>query len=103
MQPVNPRPRVAPLRRYGRPAGQPGSSTATSATSVRLRSPEDLLRSGLKACLRSDAVGDRPVVAGDYGRGVVDLVDEHGEGAGDAGLAGGFEGDGDRGGGEGDG
>src|SRR6266496_1638312 len=68
-----------------------------------LRSPEDLLRSGLKACLRSDAVGDRPVVAGDYGRGVVDLVDEHGEGAGDAGLAGGFEGDGDRGGGEGDG
>src|SRR6266516_1875649 len=68
-----------------------------------LRSPEDLLRSGLKACLRSDAVGDRPVVAGDYGRGVVDLVDGHGEGAGDAGLAGGFEGDGDRGGGEGDG
>src|SRR6266516_1746542 len=69
----------------------------------RLRSPEDLLRSGLKACLRSDAVGDRPVVAGDYGRGVVDLVDEHGEGAGDPGLAGGVEGDGERGGGEGDG
>jgi Phage integrase, N-terminal SAM-like domain len=57
----------------------------------------------LNPCLRGDAVGDRAVVAGDGGRGVVNLVDDHGEGAGDAGLTWGFEDDGDRGGGEGDG
>src|SRR6266702_754921 len=104
-----------PLRPARPPCWRGGDLTAVEFGGVRhlellpprvhvgLRSPEDLLRSGLKACLRSDAVGDRPVVAGDDGRGVVDLVDEHGEGAGDAGLAGGFEGNGDRGGGEGDG
>src|ERR1035437_10759243 len=66
------------------------------------RSPEVVLRLGLNAWLRCDAVGDGPVVAGDGGRGVVDLVDEQGEGAGDAGLAWRVEGGGDRGGGEGD-
>src|SRR5208283_4110824 len=67
-----------------------------------LRSPEVVLRLGLNAWLRRDVVSDGPAVAGDGWRLGVDLVDEQGEGAGDAGLAGGFEGDGDRRGGEGD-
>src|SRR5208283_1849423 len=66
------------------------------------RSPEVVLRLGLNAWLRRDVVSDGPAVAGDGWRLGVDLVDEQGEGAGDAGLAGGFEGDGDRRGGEGD-
>src|ERR1017187_10515963 len=70
--------------------------------SSRPRSPETLLRSGLKASLWGDAVCDRPVVAGNGWRGVVDFADEQVQGAGDARCAGGFEGDGDRGGGVGD-
>src|ERR1035441_1414227 len=65
------------------------------------RSPEVVLRLGLNAWLRCDAVGDGPVVAGDGGRGVVDLVDEQGEGAGDAGVSWRFGGEVDGGGGEG--
>ena len=50
-----------------------------------------------------ELVGDGPLVAGHGGRVVVDLLDEHREGAGDAGCAGLLEGDGDRAGGAGDG
>ncbi len=57
----------------------------------------------LNARLRGDAVGDRAVVPWDGWRLGVDLVEELGEGAGDAGGAGRFEGDGDRGGGVADG
>ena len=41
-------------------------------------------------------VGDGPGVAGQAGRGCVDLVDEQGQGAGDAGRVGLLEFDGDR-------
>ncbi len=49
-------------------------------------SPVSDLRNALRSWelsprLRGDAVGDRAVVAGDGGRGVVNLVDDHGEGA----------------------
>src|ERR1019366_48658 len=58
---------------------------------------------GLNAVPGGEVVGDGPAVAGHGGRGGVDLVDEQGEGAGDAAGAGLVELDGDRGGGPGDG
>lgn len=48
-------------------------------------------------------VGDGAVVAGDGGWGLVEVVQEVGQGSGDVGLVGSFEGDGDGGGGVGDG
>ena len=53
--------------------------------------------------VRGDLVGDGAGVAGHGGRVRVDLVEEQFQGAGDAGRGGLLEGDGDRGGGEGDG
>src|SRR5713226_1092875 len=69
-----------------------------------LRSPEDAVGQVLNSlgCF-GQLVGDGPLVAGQAGRGGVDLVDEQGQGAGDAGRAGRLQGDGDRGGGAGDG
>ena len=61
------------------------------------------MRLELNAGLRGDLVGDGAVIAGHSGRGGVDLLDEQGKDAGDAGGAGLFELDGDRGGGAGDG
>ena len=66
------------------------------------RSPAKAVRLGLNAGLWGEVVGDWPVVAGHGGRGGVDLLDEQGQGAGDAGGAGLLEVDGDRGGGPGD-
>jgi len=67
------------------------------------RSPAMAVRLGLNAGSRGELVGDGPGVARHDGRGGVDLVDEQGQGAGDVGGAGWFEGDGDGGGGAGDG
>ena len=50
-----------------------------------------------------EVVGDGPVVAGDGGWGLVDVVQELGQGGGDVGSAGSCQGDGDGGGGVGDG
>src|SRR5271165_1276342 len=80
----------------------------TSPPSCRIipalpRSPAKAVRLGLNAGPWGEVVGDWPVVAGHGGRGGVDLLDEQGQGAGDAGGAGLFEVDGDRGGGPGDG
>ena len=58
---------------------------------------------GLNAGSRGELVGDGAAVAGHGGRGGVDLLDQQGQGAGDAGGGGPFEADGDRGGGAGDG
>ena len=58
--------------------------------------PAKAVRPELKAGSRGEAVGDGAGVAGHDGRGVVDLVDEHCEGAGDAGRAGPVEVDCDR-------
>src|ERR1035441_4923499 len=63
---------------------------------------------GVQTCalpisVRGDLVGDGAGVAGHGGRVGVDLVEEQFQGAGDAGRGGLLEGDGDRGGGEGDG
>ena len=69
----------------------------------RSRSPARTVRPKLNAGLRGEVVGDGAVVAGHGGRGGVDLLDEQGQGAGDAGGAGLLEVDGDRGGGPGDG
>jgi len=68
------------------PAGWPAGGYSSRCGP---RSPETLLRSGLKASLWGDAVCDRPVVAGDDWRGVVDFADEQVQGAGDARCAGG--------------
>ena len=46
---------------------------------------------------RGDLVGDLPVVAGEFGWGGVDLVDQEFEGAGDAGCVGLVDRDGDLG------
>src|SRR6266496_6165502 len=67
------------------------------------RSPAKAVRLELNAGSRGEVVGDGAGVAGHDGRGGVDLLDEQGQGAGDAGGAGWFEADGDRGGGPGDG
>src|SRR6266567_4362951 len=53
--------------------------------------------------VRGELVGDGPGVAGHAGRGGVDLLEEQGEGAGDAGRGGRVEGDGDHAGRAGDG
>ena len=50
-----------------------------------LRSPAMRVRFELNAGVCAEMVGDGPGVAGDNGRGVVDLVDEQGQGAADAG------------------
>src|SRR5260370_3928896 len=50
-----------------------------------------------------ELVGEGAAVAGQGGRGGVDLLNQQGEGAGNEGGGGAFEVDGDRGGGEGDG
>src|SRR5712692_6439429 len=68
-----------------------------------LRSPAMAVRLGLNAGSRGELVGDGAGVARHGGRGGVDLVDEQGQGAGDAGGAGLFEPDGDGVGGPGDG
>src|SRR5271169_5087331 len=67
------------------------------------RSPARTVRPKLNAGLRGEVVGDGAVVAGHGGRGGVYLLDQQGQGAGDAGGAGLLEVDGDRGGGPGDG
>src|SRR5258708_15250411 len=67
------------------------------------RSPAMAVRLGLNAGSRGELVGDGAGVARHGGRGCVDLVDEQGQGAGDAGGAGLFEPDGDVVGGPGDG
>src|ERR1039458_8362136 len=66
------------------------------------RSPAVAVWSQLNS-VRGDLVGDGAGVAGHGGRVGVDLVEEQFQGAGDAGRGGLLEGDGDRGGGEGDG
>jgi hypothetical protein len=68
------------------------------------RSPEVALRPVLNLLrgVRGELAGDRPGVAGHDRRGCVDLLEEHGQGAGDARGSGAVEGDGDRGGGGGD-
>ena len=67
------------------------------------RSPATAVRLGLNAGSRGELVGDGAGVAWHGGRGGVDLVDEQGQGAGDAGGTGLFEPDGDGVGGSGDG
>src|ERR1035441_3286495 len=69
---------------------------------TRPRSPAVAVWSQLNS-VRGDLVGDGAGVAGHGGRVGVDLVEEQFQGAGDAGRGGLLEGDGDRGGGEGDG
>ncbi|MGH3235740.1 MAG: DUF397 domain-containing protein, partial [Streptosporangiaceae bacterium] len=72
-------------------ASRPASACSTPAglTAAGLvPDPEGLLRLRLNPGWRGELVGDGALVAGDGGRGVVDLLDEQGEGAGDAGRAG---------------
>src|SRR5712692_5778762 len=76
---------------------------AASASPSGPRSPAMAVRLGLNAGSRGELVGDGAGVARHGGRGGVDLVDEQGQGAGDAGGAGLFEPDGDGVGGPGDG
>src|SRR5260370_666405 len=74
-----------------------------STTAAGPRSPAKAVRVELKAGFRGEPVGDGPGVAG-HDRGfVVDLLDEHRQGAGDAGRGGPVELDGDRGASVGDG
>jgi len=78
-------------------------TSMTSNTVAGLRSPARAVRLELKAGVGGEVVSDGAPVAGDGGRGVVDLVDEQGQGAGDAGSAGRVEPDGDGAGRVGDG
>src|SRR5260370_31219781 len=72
------------------------SSDGCLSASPRPRSPEGAVGLVLNSLGRfGQLVGDGPGVAGHGGRGGVDLVDEQGQGAGDAGGAGPLELDGD--------